>query len=247
MSPWWEIILWRGSIELDFLRGLYRYWETLSKAALSSILFYFGVDICIVICFKFYLSAKPMCISYFINLAWGFIKRYLLQLLLFIWWFWLSPGLVQWVGMVLGRVIWFTQPQANREYDQSKDVTALTYSLTPWSRVLFEKLTGSQLVKKFPTFCGTQRFITTFTTPHRLPLSWARSIQSMHPHPISWRSILILSSHLSLGLPSGLFPSGFPTKTLYAPPSPPYMLQSPPISFFSILSLAQYLVSSTDH
>jgi len=28
---------------------------------------------------------------------------------------------------------------------------------------------------------------------------------------------LILSSHLHLGLAIGLFPSGFPTKTLYAP------------------------------
>ena len=37
------------------------------------------------------------------------------------------------------------------------------------------------------------------------------------PHLTSWKSILILSSHLSLGLPSGLFPSGFPTKTPYAP------------------------------
>jgi len=30
----------------------------------------------------------------------------------------------------------------------------LTYLLTPWSRVLLEKLTGPQPVKKFPTFYG---------------------------------------------------------------------------------------------
>ena len=35
--------------------------------------------------------------------------------------------------------------------------------------------------------------------------------------PIYWKSILILSSHLSLGFPSGRFPMRFPTKTLYAP------------------------------
>jgi hypothetical protein len=36
-----------------------------------------------------------------------------------------------------------------------------------------------------------------------------------YPRPTSWSSILVLSSHLRLGLPSGLFPSGFPTETLY--------------------------------
>jgi hypothetical protein len=40
--------------------------------------------------------------------------------------------------------------------------------------------------------------------------------QSSLYHPIlSLRSILILSTHLHLGLPSGLFPSGFPTNILY--------------------------------
>ena len=78
--------------------------------------------------------------------------------------------------------------------------------ISTWSRVLLDKLTGSQLVKKFPAFYGTRRLITTFTSARHLSLlSWARSIQSIPPHPTSWRFILILSSHLRLGLPSGSF------------------------------------------
>ena len=94
----------------------------------------------------------------------------------------------------------------------------LTYLLTPWCRVLLEKPTRLQLVKKFPAFYGTRRLITALTSVRDLSLSCASPIQSTYPHPTSWRSILILSTHLRLGLPSGLFPSGFPTKTLYAPP-----------------------------
>ena len=82
-------------------------------------------------------------------------------------------------------------------------------SLTPWSRVLLENLAGFQLVKKFPALYPKVK------SARHLSLSWASSIQSIPPHPTSWRAILILSSHLRLGLPSGLFPSGFPTKTLY--------------------------------
>ena len=96
-----------------------------------------------------------------------------------------------------------------------KQRNKLTYLLTPWSRVLFEKLNGVQLVKKFPAFYGTRSLITAFTSVHHLSLSWASSNQSMSPRPTSWRHILILPSHLRLGIPSVLFPSDFPTKTLY--------------------------------
>ena len=93
----------------------------------------------------------------------------------------------------------------------------LTYLLNPWCRVLLEKLTGLQLVKKFPAFHGTRRFITALISVRHLSLSWASPFQSIYPHPTSWRSVLILSTHLHLGLPSGLLPSGFPTNTLYTP------------------------------
>ena len=101
------------------------------------------------------------------------------------------------------------------------------YLLTPWCRVLLEKLTGLQLVKKLPTFHGTRRFITALTSVCHLSLSWANPIQSIYTHPTSWGSILILSTHLCLGLPSGLFPSGFPTKTLHTPVSTPIRATCP--------------------
>ena len=120
------------------------------------------------------------------------------------------------------------------------------YLHTPWCRVILEKLTGLQLVKKFHEFHGNRRFITVLTSVRHLSLSWANPIQSTYPHPTSWRSIIILYTHFRLGLPSGLFPSGFRTKTLYTPSPRPYAPHALPISFFSILSPAQYWVRSTD-
>ena len=127
-------------------------------------------------------------------------------------------------------------PQANKEY-----------LLTPWCRVLLEKLTGLQLVKKFHAFHGTRRFITALTSVRHLSLSWASPIQSTYPHPTSWKSILILSTHLRLGLPSGLFPSGFHTKTLYTPLSSPIRATCPAHLILLILSPAQYWARNTNH
>ena len=84
-----------------------------------------------------------------------------------------------------------------------------------------------QLVKIFPAFHGTRRFITALTSVRHLSVSWASPIQSTYPHPTSWRSVLILSTHLRLGLHSGLLHSGFPTKTLYVPLSSPICATCP--------------------
>ena len=95
----------------------------------------------------------------------------------------------------------------------------LTYLLTPWCRVLLEKLTGLQPVKKFPAFHGNRKFITALTSVRHLSLSWARLVQSIYPHSTSWRSILILFTHLCLGLPSGSFPPVSPARP-YTPHPP---------------------------
>ena len=113
-----------------------------------------------------------------------------------------------------------------------RDPNMFTYLLTPWCRVLLEKLTGLQIVKKFPAFHGTRKFITALTSARHPSLSWASPIQSIYPHPTFWRYIRILPTHLRLGLPSGLFPSGFPTKTIYTPlSSHKHKLTSYPVVF----------------
>ena len=104
--------------------------------------------------------------------------------------------------LYIGRKISSVPTNANLNQPQVVSEHILTYLLTPWCRVLLEKLTGLPLVKKFPAFHGTRRFITALTSVRHLSLSWDSPIQSIYPHPTSWRSILILSTHPRLGLPS---------------------------------------------
>jgi hypothetical protein len=65
----------------------------------------------------------------------------------------------------------------------------------------------------------------------------ASILSQINPVPISPstspRAILILFTHLRLGLPSGPFPSGFLTNNLYVSSSLPFVLYAPPISLSS--------------
>jgi hypothetical protein len=104
------------------------------------------------------------------------------------------------------KVIYFTGKETRGLWEETgshilPNVAPKINELTPWRRVLFEKPTVTQLVKKFPAFYGTWRFITVFTTARHWSLSWDKCV-----HPISLRSILILSSH----------PYDTETKILYA-------------------------------
>ena len=62
-------------------------------------------------------------------------------------------------------------------------VTNVKY-ITPWSRGFPKKLTGLHLVKKFPTFYGTQGFITAFTTARHLSLPWDKPTQTTLTIPL---------------------------------------------------------------
>jgi hypothetical protein len=95
-----------------------------------------------------------------------------------------------------------------------------TCLLTPWSRVLLGKLTGLQLVKKFPAFYGTRRFITALTS--------ARHWEDLHEEK-NWRRqggdhfrpyLLLFSTYAlqpsRLIVRSGLDVATFATRRLHA-------------------------------
>ena len=96
-----------------------------------------------------------------------------------------------------------------------------TYLHTAWSRVLLEKLTGFSASQEIPRILwNTKVYYRIYKSPPPVRI-WSQLGQVHTPHPTSRRSILILSSHLRLFLPIGVFPPDFPTKTLYTPlPSP---------------------------
>ena len=106
------------------------------------------------------------------------------------------------------------------------------YNINYTYRVLLEKLTGSQLVKKFPAFYGNPRFIYRIRKwPASVPiLSQLDPVHTPTSHFLKIQLIINLSS--TLGSPKWSLSLRFPTQILYTPLFPPNALHSPPISFW---------------
>ena len=117
------------------------------------------------------------------------------------------------------------------------------YLLTPWCRVLLEKLTGLQLVKKFPAFYGNPKVhYRTHKRPPPVPILGQPNqvhiptshLLEIHPniiHPSTPRSPPVVSS-----------PPVSPPRPYTSPSPHPFAPHAQPISFFSILSPTQYWV-----
>jgi len=69
------------------------------------------------------------------------------------------------------------------EREMIHDGYGIVEVLTPWSRIVFEKLIVTQLVKEIPTFYATWRLITVFTRAHTTGPYPGPGASS--PHPIS--------------------------------------------------------------
>ena len=96
---------------------------------------------------------------------------------------WMGPGenftkTLVWESRVSLTSIYNSESSMNQECPQRSSRTSLarltqvgSYLLTPWSRVLLEKLTGSASSQEIPRTLWNPKFITVFTSACHLSLS----------------------------------------------------------------------------
>jgi hypothetical protein len=86
---------------------------------------------------------------------------------------------------------------------------------------VLNKAVVAQLFKNFPEYYEHLQDSSYHIQKSSTLISILNQIIQFIPHHIFVRSILIISSHLHQGVPSGLVPSDLPTDTMYAFLFPP--------------------------
>ena len=107
----------------------------------------------------------------------------------------------------------FVSHKKGKSFTRHHSGSSSTLNLIPWTTVL-QKITVSQLIKKFSAFYGTSKFITVYTNSSHLSQTQARCSQSEPSHRKTLRSISILYFHPRICQSSGIVPSGLPIKPL---------------------------------